>query len=658
MANGRYGREPEEWTTEAFLDHFLRLHDHMPERRFAFVLGAGASATSGIKTGGRLVDDWLEELKLRAPDGKDQSVENWANGSLGIDDFRFERRAEFYPQIYERRFGDDLEEGNAYLEDVMKDAEPSLGYSMLAQILTETRHQVVITTNFDNLVADSVLYFTDTFAQSVGHESLTGFIRVEPRRPLVAKIHRDLLLGPQSDPDQTTLLHEDWARALRKLFTRYTPLFVGYGGNDGSLMNFLRLLTPGQIPGGIFWCYRQGDEKPGSRILNLVARHKGKLVSIADFDVFMTHLADALGFGLIDTAFEKRAAKRAKGLRDGWEKVKHRVGEKGTAQAKATFEKVEKRRASRKDVWWAWWLEAHAQKDPNKQEAIYRKGLEQFPNSPELTANFAVFMHRDGKDYDEAEELYRKVLELDPNLAANVGNLALFMREIRKDNDEAEKLYRKALKLDPNHANNVGNFALFMHQVRKDNDEAEKLYRKALELDPNLAHIVGGFAVFMYEVRKNYDEAEKHFRKALELDPDDLQVRANYLEFLLVSRRLEEARRVSAELWGRTSADVSSLTTIVAFQLGLLLLFDGKDDIGALARLKTLFAMHLHRETWRFEGLLSAAESLLEPDNKKLYTALAEAIRGPDKVAALDDFPRWKAVTPIPLDEPWPLLAA
>ena len=67
------------------------------------------------------------------------------------------------------------------------------------------------------------------------------------------QIHRDLLVGPQSDPDQTSLLHDDWAGALRKLFTRYTPLFLGYGGNDGSLMNFLDELRPGEIPGGIFW---------------------------------------------------------------------------------------------------------------------------------------------------------------------------------------------------------------------------------------------------------------------------------------------------------------------------------------------------------------------------------------------------------------------
>ena len=127
MANGSYRSGPEEWTTEAFLDHFLRVHRQMLERHFVFALGAGASVTSGIPTGGQLVDRWLAELKLRDSNGKDQSVEDWANNGLGIDDFEFKRRAEFYPRIYERRFGDDLEEGYAYLEEVMKGAQPGLG---------------------------------------------------------------------------------------------------------------------------------------------------------------------------------------------------------------------------------------------------------------------------------------------------------------------------------------------------------------------------------------------------------------------------------------------------------------------------------------------------------------------------------------------------
>src|SRR5438876_10550474 len=38
----------------------------------------------------------------------------------------------------------------------------------------------------------------------------------------------------------------------------YTPIVVGYGGNDGSLMGMLKSLP--QIKGGIFWCFRIRDE--------------------------------------------------------------------------------------------------------------------------------------------------------------------------------------------------------------------------------------------------------------------------------------------------------------------------------------------------------------------------------------------------------------
>ncbi|MHC4697629.1 MAG: SIR2 family protein, partial [Planctomycetota bacterium] len=185
--------EPEEWTTKAFLHHFRKIDGQMKGRKFAFVLGAGASVTSGVPSGAALVDRWLGELYSRDTVVKKPPIDEWATADkLDIEDFEYDRRAEFYPQIYDRRFQDDRKEGYADLENVMKNAQPGLGYSMLAQILVHTRHKVVITTNFDNLVSDAVLHFTNTFAQTCGHESLTDYVGVEPHRPLIAKIHRDL----------------------------------------------------------------------------------------------------------------------------------------------------------------------------------------------------------------------------------------------------------------------------------------------------------------------------------------------------------------------------------------------------------------------------------------------------------------------------------
>ncbi len=51
--------EPEHWSTQSFLAHFMRVQDQRPDRSFAFILGAGASRASGIPTGGELVQKWL-----------------------------------------------------------------------------------------------------------------------------------------------------------------------------------------------------------------------------------------------------------------------------------------------------------------------------------------------------------------------------------------------------------------------------------------------------------------------------------------------------------------------------------------------------------------------------------------------------------------------
>ena len=142
--------------------------------------------------------------------------------------------------MFARRFADQPDEGYAYLERILHGRDPSFGYSVLAQVLANTRHRVVITTNFDNLVADALAIYTDKLPFVCGHESLAGFVRINPRRPLVIKVHRDLLLAPKNRVEELAALPEALVQSLRDLLRSYTPIVIGYGGNDGSLMGLLR----------------------------------------------------------------------------------------------------------------------------------------------------------------------------------------------------------------------------------------------------------------------------------------------------------------------------------------------------------------------------------------------------------------------------------
>jgi hypothetical protein len=278
-------------TTPGFLSDFLTRHKQMSDRPFCWVLGAGASYQSGIPTGSTLAMQWLKELHQRE-DFNNLPLEQWTTAdNLGIKGFDFKNAASFYPFIYQRRFRGFKEQGYAFLEDAMAGIEPSYGYSVLAQIMAKHKHKVAVTTNFDNLIADAISIYTDAFPLVCGHESLTGFIRPNSVRPVIAKIHRDLLFNPKSAPEDIEKLSPEWEEALKVIFENNTPIVLGYGGNDGSLMGFLEKLSP--IKGGIFWCYR-ADSEPDQKIHAIVEHHNGWLVPVLGFDELMLQIGEKL----------------------------------------------------------------------------------------------------------------------------------------------------------------------------------------------------------------------------------------------------------------------------------------------------------------------------------------------------------------------------
>jgi hypothetical protein len=316
---------PEEWTPEGLVEHFWHVHRKMHDRRFCFILGAGASVQSGIPAAGALVWRWIGELHQRL-DRERQPLARWATPeAIGIPGFALEQAASFYSQVFERRFRQSPDEGYADLEDIMQGKDPSFGYSVLAHILADTRHKLVITTNFDNLVTDALSIFTATSPLVCGHESLAAFIRVAPRRPVVVKIHRDLLMAPMNRAEEIAALRDPWVDPLTRIFAAHTPIVLGYGGNDGSLMGFLRDLPAGAIVGGLFWCYYGPGGRPGREICDLVAKHGGALVAIDGFDELMLRLTARLGIPLLDQVIETKARTRVESYRRRVEELRART---------------------------------------------------------------------------------------------------------------------------------------------------------------------------------------------------------------------------------------------------------------------------------------------------------------------------------------------
>lgn len=220
--------------------------------RFCFVLGSGASFSSGIPTGGRLVDDWLGPLfRIERPGAPDADLQSWAEVRFGVP---WDQRAEVYGQVYAARFPDNAS-GQSALRAILSKKTPSFGYHALAQILSQGRHDVVITTNFDNLVEDAlVAHGVRSFTARSSADA--AFVLQNHDKPRILKLHGDVDRETYNADSSIQKLHENWTVPLRAIFSQYAPIFLGYGGCDPGFMGFLNTDYPQGPLHRPVWAYR------------------------------------------------------------------------------------------------------------------------------------------------------------------------------------------------------------------------------------------------------------------------------------------------------------------------------------------------------------------------------------------------------------------
>jgi protein O-mannosyl-transferase len=553
-------------TLKGFLQHFLTQHKNRPDHPFCFIIGAGASKPSGIPTGGELALQWLEEMWV-AENFEKLPIELWATAErLKINNFKFEKCSDFYPDIYERHFQGHPEDGNAFLENIMDGKEPSYGYAVLAYLMSKTDHRIVITTNFDNLMGDALSLHSTKFPLIIGHDSLADFADVYPRRPLVAKIHGTIGFSHKSKHDEIRNLPEVWKKPLDNIFRRCTPVVIGYSGNDGSLMDFLNGL-PENVPDKVYWCIKTTRTDPkkeckaiSTKICDFVLAKNGYVVPIPGFDeLFLTLYAQYQELHGMPDLYDRlceRSRRREQNFDEQIKNIQENLRPKPVIVATEPKKTISTPVAAESDVgqiqtllqdaagqlteyrkekpWWLWQKEALEEPDIDRQEVIYKDALNNLPNSAPLLGNYAFFLDSVRKDYDRAEKFYRHAIDIDPKQVNNLGNYANFLKNQRQDYDSAEEYYKRAIDINPKQVNNLGNYANFLKNHRKDYNLAEEYYKRAIDANPKQGIYLSNYAIFLAVIRKDYDKAEEYYRRAIDIDQQNADILGNYATFLRV----------------------------------------------------------------------------------------------------------------------------
>jgi Tfp pilus assembly protein PilF len=488
------------------------IHTNTENRKFCFIIGAGASYKSGIPTGEQLAKKWFGEIKERY---SKEEIEHW------IKEVKLNKKdiAAHYGSIYRKRFESDKTSGYEFLVQAMRSAKPTFGHIVLAQILTKAPGNCILTTNFDSLIESSIYQYTDKTPLVCGHESLSGYARPSNIHPLIIKIHRDLLLSPKSDPDEINKLDEGWKQPLDNIFSSHIPIVIGYGGNDGSLMDYFEKMNK---PSNFFWLGHSGTPSK-ERVTKLVEKMDGSYIEIDGFDEMMQELL---------WVFDE--IKPIKEELDAITKSRIEAMNKQLDEINIQSKSVDLPKTALKKELSAFEYSTMANNEPDyeKRKAIYLEALDKFPKTAWLWGSYAYFLHFVKKDYFNLEDYYLKALFIDPERASTNGNYAIFLNNIKKDYVNAEKHYLKALSIDPEHENYNGNYANFLEEIKKDYVNAEKHYFKALSIDPEHANNNGNYANFLEKIKKDYVNAEKHYLKALSIDPEHANNNVNYASFL------------------------------------------------------------------------------------------------------------------------------
>jgi len=302
-------------------------------RKFAWLLGAGASAAAGIPTGYQMILDFKAKLFCqftRTPAREfDPSERIWReridlhlakHAKLPLPGDPSEYAAAFeaiYPSEVERR---------QYIDNQVRNGKPTIGHRAIGSLLAGKLAHCVFTTNFDQLIensatlADNLLPAKDQARPTVA--AIDNAARAkrcvrESDWPLIAKLHGDYqscaLKNTSAELDTQDV---EMREVLQEVCRRFGLIVVGYSGRDKSVMDALYGLLGEQdpFPAGVVWvCSEQERLIPEVQAFLTHAHQAGVDVSIVEsstFDELLTDLVDASSIPapLKDHVFSGRVA--------------------------------------------------------------------------------------------------------------------------------------------------------------------------------------------------------------------------------------------------------------------------------------------------------------------------------------------------------------
>lgn len=254
------------------LASFLRTFSVRSDR-IMWLLGAGASASSGIPTAWNMIWEFKRTLFCSEQRIHRSHVEN-------LNDERVRQRIQSYldgrgdcPHIdssdeysfYFEQVYPSPDDRRHYIDQLIRKGTPSYGHVVLASLLRVGRSNLVWTTNFDRVVEDALVPLFESTSEFVVASLDNPGLATEAIRkndfPLYVKLHGDFQSKAlKNTADELQMQDATHRRNLVRACGNWGLAVVGFSGRDDSVMDALEAaIDEGHgYPDGLFWFSKSG----------------------------------------------------------------------------------------------------------------------------------------------------------------------------------------------------------------------------------------------------------------------------------------------------------------------------------------------------------------------------------------------------------------
>lgn len=244
-------------------DAFVRSFKQNKDTACAFLLGAGASISSGIQSANDCIWDWKKDIFTSSNPNSSEFFQNIKSDSVKAKIQEWLDRQQSYPALnspeeysfYAERAYPIEEDRRKYFLNLCYDKEPYIGYKLLCLLGKYNIVQSVWTTNFDGLVERAAHQINIT-PISINLDNAQRIYRTQNKKELLyISLHGDYKYSQlkntttELDSQESTFID-----ILKHYFVDKNLVVIGYSGRDHSLMSALKQAFTQHGAGRLYWC--------------------------------------------------------------------------------------------------------------------------------------------------------------------------------------------------------------------------------------------------------------------------------------------------------------------------------------------------------------------------------------------------------------------